>query len=387
MLDSVKKIIINNKNAPFWSYFWDRAANRVYRSFHTNDESPNSDKFGSKRDAQRILRDRLASIDKGVYLEKTNESTSEYLNRWLESYSMNVSLRTVVGYRTCIKRLDKHIGAIPLQKLRPEHIQKAYTSILQSGLSARTVLHSHRVLNKALTEAVKWGILVYNPLEAVTPPRVRKKEPSTWTPEVIRKFLNLAKNSRYYNAYRLAALTGMRRSELAGIKWGDVDLELGRLKIVRTRQRIPGHGVVVGQPKSHRSQRSIALSPVGISVLENTRSRQAEIRLKAGGAWTNTDYVFTVEDWLPIDPNSLSQEFRRIVRKYKLPYGTLHGLRHSFATSLLSANVHPAVVQSALGHSSISVTIDTYSHVMPGLEEAAARQIDEALNLTLAESS
>ena len=184
-----------------------------------------------------------------------------------------------------------------------------------------------------------------------------------------------------------AALTGMRRSELAGLMWADVDLKQARLKIVRTRQRIPNHGIIEGRPKSHRSRRSIALSQSAVSVLENTRTRQLEMRLKAGPVWNQTDYVYTTEMGLPIDPNSVSQEFRKIVRKNNLPYGTLHGLRHAFATSLLSANVHPAVVQSALGHSSISITIDTYSHVMPGLEEAAARRIDEVLKQAIGGNS
>jgi len=176
----------------------------------------------------------------------------------------------------------------------------------------------------------------------------------------------------------------MRRSELAGLKWADIGLESARLRIVRTRQRITGHGVVEGQPKTHRSRRSVALSPSAVSVLESMKTRQIEMRLKTGPAWKQTDYVFTMDNGAPIDPDKLSHEFHRIVNQAGLLKGTLHGLRHSFATALLSANVHPAVVQSALGHSSITLTIDTYSHVMPGLEEAAARSIDDVMGDSVA---
>ena len=193
------------------------------------------------------------------------------------------------------------------------------------------------------------------------------------------RFMDAAAGSRYRDAFRLAALTGMRRSELAGLKWPDIDLRSARLKVVRTRHRIYGHGVVEGQPKTHRSRRSVALSPAAVSVLASVKTRQLEMRLKAGPAWHQIDYVFTKDSGAPIDPDNLTREFRNIIDETGLLKGTFHGLRHSFATALLAVNVHPAVVQSALGHSSITLTIDTYSHVMPGLEEAAAQSVDDVL--------
>ena len=342
---------------------------------------------GNKRDAQRTLRERLAAIDKGIYIDRTDQTVSEYLEYWLETHSANISIRTRVGYTTCIRRFGRYLGTVTLQKLRPEHIQSAYKDMLDSGLSARTVLHSHRVLSQALKDAVKWGLVLHNPAAAVTPPRPERKEAVAWDAVTIRRFMDAAEGSRYRDAFILAALTGMRRSELAGLKWPDIDLRSARLRVVRTRQRIYGHGVVEGQPKTHRSRRSVALSPSAVSVLESMKTRQIEMRLKAGPAWKQTDYVFTTDNGVPIDPDNLSHEFHRIVDEAELPNGTLHGLRHSFATALLSANVHPAVVQSALGHSSITLTIDTYSHVMPGLEEAAARSIDDVLGDAVAGNS
>ena len=200
-----------------------------------------------------------------------------------------------------------------------------------------------------------------------------------WDSDIISKFIDAAEGCRYRDIYSLGALTGMRRSELAGLKWPDIDTKSGWLRVVRVRQRIYGHGIVEGQPKTHRSRRTVALSRSAVSVLESIKMNQIEMRLKAGPIWQHTDYIFTMENGAPIDPDNLSREFRRIVREAGLPHGTLHGLRHAYATALLSANVHPAVVQSALGHSSIALTIDTYSHVIPGLEEAAARRIDDIL--------
>ena len=342
---------------------------------------------GNKRDAQRTLRERLAAIDKGIYIERNEEAVAEYLERWLKVHSTKVSIRTRVGYATCINRFKRHFGAGALQKLRPEHIQASYDSMLESGLTARTVLHSHRVLSQALKDAVKWGLILRNPADVVSPPRAEKKEATAWDSDTIKKFMDAAEGSRYRDAYSLAALTGMRRSELAGLKWPDIDLKSGRLRVVRTRQRIYGHGIVEGQPKTHRSRRSVALSPSAVSVLDSVKTKQIEMRLRAGPLWQHTDYVLTKDDGAPIAPDHLSREFSRIVKEAGLPKGTLHGLRHSYATALLSANVHPAVVQSALGHSSITLTIDTYSHVMPGLEEAAARRIDDILGDAVAGNS
>ena len=332
---------------------------------------------GVKRDAQRTLRERLASIDKGIYIERTGQTVVEYLNQWLESHSSNISIRTQVGYTTCIRRFSKYLSTVPLQKMRPEHIQSAYDKMLDDGLSSRTVLHSHRVLSQALKDAVKWGLIIYNPADSITPPRVIKKDTGTWDAVTIKTFLEAASNSKYREAFSLAALTGLRRSELAGLMWSDIDFKTGRLKVVRTRQRIYGHGIVEGQPKTHRSRRSVALIPSAVSVLESLKTKHLEMRLKAGSAWQHSGYVFVMDNGIPVDPDNISHEFRSIVKDADIPYGTLHGLRHSFATALLSANIHPAVVQSALGHSSITLTIDTYSHVIPGLEEAAARKIDE----------
>jgi integrase len=274
-----------------------------------------------------------------------------------------------------------------LQKLNPDHIQTTYKKMVDSGLSARTVLHSHRVLNVALKDAVKWGHLVNNPASKVDPPKPKKKEMEVWDAEAVSRFMKAASPSPYYSAFSLAVLTGMRRSELAGLKWSDIDLESKRLHITRTRQRISGLGIVEGPPKTHRSSRSIALSELAMKTFIRVRNKQSKTRLLLGATWPNTDYVFTYETGEPIDPETLTKEFKRIVRRNGLSHGTLHGLRHAFATALLTQNVHPAVVQSALGHSSIGITIDTYSHVIPGLEEAAARTIDQALGIAFAKEA
>jgi integrase len=271
------------------------------------------------------------------------------------------------------------IGHIELQKLTPAHVQGMYAALLERGLSKRTVVHVHRVLSESLKHAVKWGVLVRNVSDATSPPRPEDKEMEMWDQEHIDSFLDAVNNHRFKNFYHLALLTGMRRSELCGLRWEHVDLVASRLSVVSTLQRIAGLGLVEGRPKTRRSRRSIRLPPYAISLLHIIRGHQLEQQLAIGEMWQNSGYVLTQEDGRPMNPIKVSQEFTAIVRKAGLPHLSLHGLRHAFATHMLSLGVNPKVVSEWLGHSSIAVTMDTYSHVLPGLQEEAALMLEERL--------
>jgi len=211
------------------------------------------------------------------------------------------------------------------------------------------------------------------------PPRREQKEPAMWDAETVGLFMDAAKNSRFHHLYHLAVLTGMRRSELAGLKWENVDLLSGRLSIVNTLQRIPGYGLVESTPKTARSRRNIALKAVAVKSLHSIRGRQIEEREVAGTAWQNTDYVFAQADGTPVDPESITRDFRAIVDRSGLPYLTLNGLRHAHATLALAAGVNPKIVSERLGHSTIAITMDTYSHVLPGMQEEAAQAVEDLL--------
>ena len=287
----------------------------------------------------------------------------------------------IKGYRGNINRyINPVIGNVPLQALKPQHIQGMYAGMLDRGLSARTVQHVHRVLSEALGHAVKWELLSRSPCDATTPPRPQRKELQMWDVDTIHRFMGAASDSRFRDFYHLAILSGMRRSELAGLRWQNADLAVGRLSVVNTLQRILGKGLLDGQPKTARSRRSIALCPTAVDLLHSIRGRQIEQRLTAVDAWQNTGYVFTQVHGTPVDPDEITRDFGYIIRKAGLPHLTLHGLRHAHATLLLTAGEHPKVVSERLGHSSIAVTMDTYSHVLPGLQEAAARGLDQLLD-------
>ena len=284
------------------------------------------------------------------------------------------------GYRGQILRyIDPAIGDMSLQSPTPQHVQGLYSALLERGLSGSTVLHVHRLIRQALSHAVKWRLCIRNVVDATTPPRPQRRQSRTWDVDTIHRFLKAANGSLNKDFYHLAVLTGMRKSELAGLKWENVDLTRGNLSVVTTLQRIDGRGLVEVQPKTGRSRRSIALSPDAISLLHQVRGRKIEQRLALGDVWYDTPYVFTQANGKPVYPDEITKEFARIVRSAALPAMTLHGLRHAHATLLLTAGIRPKVVGERLGHSNIAVTMDTYSHVLSGLQEQAALAIDERL--------
>lgn len=337
---------------------------------------------GTKKHAESVLRERLSAIENGGYVPRDKETVAGFLERWLMTYAAtNTTLRTQEGYRGNIQRyVNPAIGSVPLQTLAAQHIQGIYAQMLDKGLSKRTALHVHRVLRKALADGVKWGLLSRNVADAATPPRPEQKQLEMWDSETANGFLEAAQESRFQGLYNLAILTGMRRSELCGLKWESADLVTRRLSVVRTLQRIPGMGLVEGQPKTPRSRRSISLGPEAVNLLHAVRGQQIEQSLAAGPIWQNTGYVFTQADGTPVDPESVSKDFCAIVRKAGLPHLTLHGLRHAHATALMVKGANPKVVSERLGHSNIAITMDTYSHVLPGLQEEAALLAEEWLN-------
>ena len=336
---------------------------------------------GSRRQAERLLRERLTAVETGSHVAREKETVSQFLARWLDTYvATNTTAKTQQGYRQCINCYTGPLSQISIQGLTARHIQAVYSGMLEKGLSAATVVQLHRILHRALTVGVKWGILARNVADATTPPRIARRELKMWDVETILRFLDVASDSRYKDFYHLALLTGMRRAELAGLQWSSVDLVDGRLGVVKTLQRISGKGLIESQPKTARSRRSIALSPDAVSLLHEVRGRQIAQQMTVGEVWHSGDYVFTQADGRPVDPDAITRDFTELIRKTGLPHLTVHGLRHAHATLLLESGINPKVVSERLGHATIATTMDIYSHVLPGLQESAALALDARLS-------
>ena len=242
-----------------------------------------------------------------------------------------------------------------------------------------TIHHVHACLHKACKDAVRWGHISRNPLDAADPPRKKgdgAREMRTWTKEQLKAFLGAMAGDRLSPLWHLVAMTGMRRGEAIGLRWSDVDLEGGRLAVRRALIPI-NREVVVSEPKTAKGRRGIALDPSTVEVLKAQAARQLEEQTEFDEAWVETGLVFTAENGAALDPESVSRYFRQAVKKSLLPSIRLHDLRHTHATLALQAGIHPKVVSERLGHANISITLDTYSHAIPAMQVEAAALIAE----------
>ena len=337
---------------------------------------------GTKKEAEKKLSELLSQMDNGTYVKPEKTTLADYLNIWLIDYAKpNLSPRSFERYESIVRvHLIPGLGSIALINIRPEHIQKYYSSKLESGLSARTVRYHHVVLHIALKTAVKWGLTSRNVTDAVDPPKARKSEMKTWDEEEVSLFLGNAKDSQYYALFHTALFTGMRRSELLALRWRDVDEEHCQLSISRGLHQLKDGSFVFSQPKSAKSQRTIALSPSNIAVLKELHEKQKLERMMQGIELNDDDLVFSHPEGTPLRPNTVSRAWSILANRAGIKIIRFHDARHTHASLMLKQGIHPKVVQERLGHSTIAITLDTYSHVAPGMQESAANRFDAAIS-------
>jgi integrase len=255
---------------------------------------------------------------------------------------------------------EPEIGHVQLVKLSPLDVQHLYTEKLASGLSPTTVVFLHNILHKALKQAVRWGLLVRNVTEAVDPPQEAKPEYMTWNEQQVVRFLGIADEDKLAAFWRLALLTGMRRGELLGLKWEDIDITRGTLSVKRTLSRSGDGTYTLGAPKTTAGRRSIALPRSAVESLRRHRIKQWEARLALKGTYIDQDFVFADEIGEPLHPNTLRKRFLKLIAAAGVPIIRIHDLRHTSATLMLANGEHPKIVSERLGHANIGITLDRY---------------------------
>jgi integrase len=345
---------------------------------------------GTKRDAQRALREILTSLDKGIYVEPTNITLGEWLGKWLNSYvSLHTTPRTQESYRYITTRhLLPELGTIPLNRLAPQHLQDYYAKALsqgrcdgRGGLSARSVLYHHRILSEALSHAMKIGLIARNVATVVDPPRPRRITMNTLSHADVSKFLEAAKDDPvFYVLFCTLLYTGLRRGELLALRWRNLDLDLSELHVLETAYKLSNGEYVIKEPKTMHSRRRVSLPPSLALLLRQYRKDQERFFAAFGKQITDDDFVFSQCDGSPFNPNHATRTFGKVIRRAGLHHLRLHDLRHTHATLMLKAGIHPKIVSERLGHANINITLDTYSHVVPGLQEAAAERFDRMMD-------
>lgn len=346
----------------------------------TGKRHQHSETHRTKREAERRLAEIVQQANQGLYVKPSRLTVSLFLRQWLSDYAkVNTRPRTFENYRSKIERhVIPAIGQHPLMGLRPEHVAALYHSMLDEGASPRSVLHVHRIISNALGQAVRWQMVPRNVAQVVTPPRPRKAETHALAPANLRRVLEAFQSSPYYGLLYLAAFSGARRSEILGLRWQDVDFDRGTIRIVQTLHQLIDGTLVFEEPKTQSGRRTIPLSTSAVLALRAHRER-SEAEQALGHRNLDSDaLVFIMPDGRPIKPYTISQAFRRVVRRLGLNV-RLHDLRHTHASVLLLAGVHPKAVQERLGHANISITLDTYTHLLPGIAEATADQFEDAM--------
>ena len=340
---------------------------------------------GTKREAQVESARLISEIKGGVYINPDKTTLTTFFERWLKHVKPGVAPKTYERYEEIVmKSIAPKIGDITLAKLKTERIDRAFSEALTSGrrdgtggLSPRTVHHMRRVLIKALNQAVTWDLLAKNPAQATKSPKVEKKTMMAYDVTQTAVLLGALRPTRIFMPVVLAVMCGLRRGEILALRWKHVDLDNASLSIMESAEQTE-NGVRYKEPKAGRS-RTVALSETVVEELRKHRAKQAEEQLKLGIRIEGDSFIVAQADSRPLQPRSLSHEWVRVIEKVKLPRIRFHDLRHTHASQLLSAGVHPKIASERLGHSNIGITLDLYSHVMPGMQADAAEQVDAAI--------
>lgn len=336
---------------------------------------------GTKKDAEKRLAELLHQIDSGTFMKPGKTTLGEFLERWVADYRPNLSARGFERYEGIVRgHLIPGVGSITLARLKPEHLQEYYTTTLNAGVSTGTVRYHHAVLHVALQTAVRWGLLPRNPADAVSLPKIRRAEMQTWDEDELTRFVELAKDTPYHALFYTALFTGMRRSELLALRWQDVDLLLSQIRVNRGLHHLKDGSYIFTEPKSAKSRRTIALSPSVTLLLREYQEKQKLVRAMLGIPLTDGALAFSTPEGKPLRPNTVTRAWTMLAKRAGVKVIRFHDARHTHASIMLKQGIHPKIVQERLGHSSIGITLDTYSHVAPGLQEAAANRFDELVS-------
>jgi integrase len=340
-------------------------------------------KTAAKAECTRLIHE----LNTGTYIVPSRATLAAYLEVWLADIKGRVTPKTHQRYSELArKNIVPLLGETLLKDLQPAAISHAYARLLESGhrkgggLAAGTVRHCHRLLKQALAQAVRWGgdwAINRNPCDAVRPPKAAPEKMHVHDVAQTVELLEAVRPNRLYPAILLAALCGLRRGEIAALRWGQVDLNAGSISIMESAEQVRTV-VRYKEPKTGRA-RTVALSSMVVEELRQHRLRQAEELLRLGIKVTDETFVIARADGQPLQPDSITQEWKRLVAKTGLPRIRFHDLRHSHATHMLLSGVHPKIASERLGHSKVGITLDLYSHVLPGMQEDAVAKVDAAM--------
>ncbi len=337
----------------------------------------------SREEVRKRLGAAIHARESGTLADSRGILLGDYLDQWLtDVVRPNVRPWTHKGYEVHVRlHIKPALGRIPLEKLQPVHVQQLINERSRTGLKPKSVRYVLGTLRASLNQAVRWGLISRNPATLVDGPRVEQYEINPLSPDEARAFLASVKGDRLEALYSVALTMGLRQGEALGLRWQDVDLDMGYVRVTKQLQRIDGTLQLV-EPKTKRSRRTLALPSSIRTALVQHRDGQRDERTAAGERWIDTGLVFTTTEGKGLDGTAITKQFHSKLEQAGLPQRRFHDLRHSCATLLLVQGVSPRVVMDLLGHSQIGLTMNTYSHVIPDLRRDAAQRMEDLINET-----
>lgn len=332
--------------------------------------------FDKKSEAQLALPRILTEIQDGKFIDTDNITVRDYLKLFLQDYAKpNLAATTYDKYYYASKKISKIIGNMKLQKLKPIHVQNMMNKLNGQDIKPSTIQSYFRMFSTALNQAIKWQIILNNPCLAISPPRQEKEKLKVLNPEQIQILIESSKEHAIYPVIMLGLMCGMRRGEILGLTWDNVDLVSGKIYI-QSNMVQAGKEIIVKETKTSTGTRSVDISSKLIQFLKSLKKQQIENKLLFGEKYIDNNFVCKWMDGNTFRPDYIPSAFKKILIKAELPQIRFHDLRHTHASMLLLAGENPKVVQERLGHSSIKITLDTYSHLIPTMQKSAADKME-----------
>lgn len=344
----------------------------------------------SKKEAEKELAKFIAEIEKGQFIEPTKLTFADFTYRWLRDYAeKNLAPKTVFRYKQILKsRVLPAMGYLKIEKITPVHLMEFYANLQEDGiredgksgvLSAATILYHHRVISSILNDAVQWQVIASNPASRVKPPKGTKIQAACYDEEQTAALLEALEREdiKYKVMVHLALFTGLRRGELMGLEWQDLNFEKNILDIRQASQYLPGQGTFTKKPKNQSSVRFLCLPSSLMALLKQYKAHQAEERLKAGIQWQGSERIFTTQKGGTMHPDTVSRWFPKFLKRQGLPELPFHGLRHTAATMLINQGLPAKSISGRMGHSNIGTTFDIYGHYLKSADRESADRLEE----------
>jgi integrase len=336
----------------------------------------------TKKECQQWISDTLTQIDRGLTYQGANIELADFLSRWLTTKKSTLAPKTYQHYQQVIQdHINPSMGNLKLKDIKPDRIQFLYDSKVQTGVGDWTIKKTHAILQNSLNHALRLGLVSYNANSLTTPPRPKSREMDIFDENQVQRMLIYAKGmgERNYPLYHMAVTTGMRQGELLGLKWESIDFKRRTLQVKRQLIRLKGGGIEFTLPKTNAGRRTISIGEDTIKTLKEHHEAQYQEKLLMGERWQHYELVFPSTIGTPMDVTGLLKKFRKTIKEAGLPRIRFHDLRHTSASLLLNQRIPVFIVSKRLGHAKPSTTLDIYGHLIPSMQEEAAKLIDELI--------